>query len=85
MRKWEYKKILREMDFTGVNTMMLGPGYGPVHKWKDYLDDQDTRKYTDEMSRLEQLGDEGWELVSVLFARVGEKHTYTYYLKRAIE
>ncbi len=84
MQKWEYRIIWREMDFANIDPMMLGPGAGPVFIWKDILDDKDSSKYLCEMRRLRQLGNEGWELVSVLHEIIGEKHTYTYYLKRAL-
>ena len=83
MQKWEYKKISREMDFTGIDRMMLGPGYGPVYEWQD-IDKEDTERLLPEMRRLRKLGQEGWELVSVLYNVVAEKHVYTYYMKRPI-
>ncbi|MCJ7695284.1 MAG: hypothetical protein MUO40_07630 [Anaerolineaceae bacterium] len=64
MHKWEYAVIRREIDFTGYDTMLLGPGYGPSHVWtgpqKIELD-----KYATEQEQLDQLGEKGWELISV--------------------
>lgn len=84
MQKWEYKQISREMDFTGTDYMNLGPGSGPVYIWRD-IDKEDTERFLPEMRRLRKLGEAGWELVSVLYSEVGEKHIYTYYLKRHID
>ncbi len=83
MQKWEYKQISRVMDFTDVDSMMLGPAYGPVDVWED-LPDGDLDRLLPEMRRLRRLGEEGWELTSVLHDVVERKHTWTYYLKREI-
>ena len=53
--------------------------------WEDIPDENDTNRYMDEMGRLKQLGNEGWELLSVLLEHGDRKFTYTYYLKRPIE
>jgi hypothetical protein len=37
------------------------------------------------MQRLRQLGNEGWELVSVLREHGDRKFIYTYYLKRSVQ
>ena len=84
MQKWEYKKISREMDLQGVDPMTLGTGSGPAYKWTGILGERDPSKYRDEMRRLSRLGNEGWELVSVLYEHTERKFTYTYYLKRPI-
>ena len=84
MQKWEYKQISREMDFTGIDSMMLGPGYGPSYVWED-IDVEESERFLPEMRRLRKLGQEGWELTSVLYSQVQRKHIYTYYLKRPIE
>jgi len=89
MQAWEYKKIERELDMSGYDTpedyMMLGPGMGPSHKWTDFSLEEGTSEFTDEMTRLDRLGADGWELVSVQSEKVGRTFTDTYYLKRAVE
>ena len=39
MKKWEYKKLSREMDLSGIDPMTLTPGFGPNYKWDDILDE----------------------------------------------
>ena len=86
MQKWEYKKIWRQMDLSGIDPISLGTGSGPSYKWKDtFYEDNDPKQFRDEMHRLKDLGQEGWELVSILYEHEGGLHTYTYYLKRAID
>ena len=80
MQKWEYKKISRELDLSKVDPMDLGPG-AAYYEWQD-LNDAD--RFLDEMRRLRQLGNEGWELVSVLREKSDRKFTDTYYLKRLL-
>ena len=53
--------------------------------WEDIQDENDPNRLMDEMGRLKQLGNEGWELISVLSEHGDRKYTYTYYLKRPIE
>ncbi len=83
MQKWEYKKIWREMDFTGFDTILLSPGFGPMFIWKDLLTD-DTNRFAEEIRRLDQLGQEGWELAAVMHEESGRTFTDTYYLKRPV-
>jgi hypothetical protein len=83
MRKWEYKQIQRELDLTDVDYFAVGPGLGPEYEWTDSGSEE--QKFWGEMRFLSRMGEEGWELVSVLYKEAGRKHTYTYYLKRPIE
>ena len=89
MQKWQNMKIQRELDMSGYDApedyMMLGPGIGPTYEWTDFSLEEGTSKFTGEMTRLDRLGADGWELVSVHHEHVGRKFTYTYYLKRAVE
>ena len=85
MQKWEYKKISRQLNLSTTEPLKLGPASGPVYIWDDIVDEEDTNRYTDEMRRLKQLGNEGWELVSVLIENSARKFTYNYYLKRPTE
>jgi hypothetical protein len=81
MQKWEYKKIYFELDLSKTDAMTLGPG-SAYYEWQD-LDGAD--RFTDEMRRLRQLGNEGWELVAILHKEAGRKFTDVYYFKRPVE
>jgi hypothetical protein len=83
MQKWEYRKIRRQLNLT-TSPLTSKPGTG-MFIWEDVQDENDTNRYMDEMGRLKQLGNEGWELLSVLLEHSDRKFTYTYYLKRPIE
>ena len=88
MITWQYKRIDRELDMSSYDTpedyMMLGPGIGPTYQWTDLSFEESSSKHTGELPRLQILGQDGWELVSVLHEHVGRKYTFTYYLKRAL-
>jgi len=88
MHKWQYRKIERVLDMSDYKTpedyMMLGPGMGPVYEWQDFPLEEGTSKFADEISRLNRLGTDGWELVAVLHEHKGRRFIDTYYLKKAI-
>jgi hypothetical protein len=85
MQKWEYKKISRVMDYTHKDPLAIAPVGEPVYKWQDYPDDDENLRKMAEMDRLEELGKNGWELVSVIYRQEGKKIIYAYYLKRPID
>ena len=84
MQKWEYTKLRRHLNLSTA-PLKSKPETGTMFMWEDIQDEQDTNRYMDEIGRLKQLGNEGWELVSVLTEHGDRKFTYTYYLKRLIE
>ena len=84
MQKWEYRKIRRQLKLSTA-PLTLKPETGTMFIWEDIQDENDPNRYIDEMGRLKQLGNEGWELISVLSEHGDRKFTYTYYLKRPIE
>ena len=84
MQKWEYTKLWRQLNLSTA-PLKSKPETGTMFMWEDIQDEQDTNRYMDEMGRLKQLDNEGWELVSVLSEHGDRKFTYTYYLKRSIE
>jgi hypothetical protein len=65
--------------------MMLGPGMGPTYEWKDFPLENGTSKFTDEVTRLNNLGADGWELVIVEHEHKGRQFIDTYYLKKAVD
>jgi hypothetical protein len=84
MQQWEYRKIKRELNLSTA-PLKSRPNTGIIFIWEDIQDENDINRYADEMERLKQLGNEGWELVSVLREHSDRKFVYTYYLKRLIE
>ncbi len=72
MQKWEYVTISYDWDEEA------GKFY-----WQDtgeYVDDIESTK-----KRLDALGQDGWELVSVVsLPRLGEAEVIAYYLKRPV-
>ena len=84
MQKWEYRKIRRQLNLSTA-PLTLKPETGTMFIWEDIQDENDPNRSMDEMGRLKQLGNEGWELISVLSEHSDRKFTYTYYLKRPIE
>ena len=84
MQKWEYLTIWRELDMSKVDFMTMMPEMGPTYIWVDVFDKNDSSRYYSEERRLNKLGEEGWELVSVLYDDKERVYTYTYYLKRPI-
>ena len=84
MQKWEYRRIRRHLNLITA-PLKSKPEAGTMFIWEDIQDENDTDRYIDEMGRLKQLGNEGWELLSVLLEHGDRRFTYTYYLKRPIE
>lgn len=84
MQKWEYRKIRRQLNLSTA-PLHSRPDTGTIFIWEDILDENDANRYMDEMGRLKQLGNEGWELIAVLPEHGDRKFIYTYYLKRPIE
>ena len=84
MQKWEYRRIRRHLNLITA-PLKSKPETGTMFVWDDIQDENDTNKYMDEMGRLKQLGNEGWELISVLLEHGDRRFTYTYYLKRPVE
>lgn len=83
MQKWEYMKIRRQLNLSTA-PLKSRPNTGIFFIWEDIQDENDTKRYAEEMERLKQLGNEGWELVSVLREHGDRKFIYTYYLKRPV-
>jgi hypothetical protein len=79
MQKWENLQLLREFhadQFFDFND-------GSPYAWCD-LEEASPDYRMPEVDRLNRLGEEGWELVTVLHEEnVYEHDTYVYYLKRA--
>lgn len=84
MQKWDYRKIRRQLNLTTA-PLKSKSETATMFFWDDIQDENDTNRYMDEMGRLKQLGNEGWELIAVLPEHGDRKFIYTYYLKRPIE
>ena len=85
MPKWEYAVIRRELDFTGFDMMLLNPSYGPSHKWKG-PPNVELEKYISEDEQLNQLGEKGWEVISIERDQTSGRIRFTTYnLKRQKE
>jgi hypothetical protein len=84
MQKWEYMKIRRQLNLSTA-PLQSRPNTGTIFIWEDIQDENDTKRYADEMERLKHLGNEGWELVAVLPEHGDRKFIFTYYLKRPVQ
>jgi hypothetical protein len=84
MQKWEYRRIRRHLNLITA-PLKSKPETGTMFFWEDIQDENEPNRYIDEMGRLKQLGNEGWELIAVLLEHADRRFTYTYYLKRPVE
>lgn len=63
-QKWEYKDVVRSRGYPGTNNAVTGAVV--ANDWSQWAEDGKTLPLpVDMVSKLHELGDQGWELVAI--------------------
>lgn len=88
MQKWEHKILITEYDPNRHGFYWLEPTYRalPGGETENAMLGHQIMDNSEVEQRLQELGNDGWELVSVaVLPWQGTAHAINYYLKRRVE